>query len=256
MSDVLLEVENLSVGYGEGLVLTELSFSLQEGSSLAVLGHNGVGKSTLMLAIMGHLRPSTGKILFKSEDLESVVPFRRCRMGLAWVPQGREIFAPLTVEEHLLIAAVKGAWSPERIFKLFPGLAERRNNLGGQLSGGEQQMLAIARALVTNPDLLLLDEPLEGLAPVVAKRVAECIRTIVQSEGTSVVLIEQHSSFALEITRNALLLERGRLVFEGASSVLASDSEKLERYVGLRRTSARTPATGSPAAGEPSSAQR
>jgi branched-chain amino acid transport system ATP-binding protein len=254
MSDGLLQIENLSVGYGEGLVLTELSFSVQAGSSLAVLGRNGVGKSTLMLAIMGHLRPSTGKILFNGASLESVAPFRRCQKGLAWVPQGREIFGPLTVEEHLLIAAVKGAWSAERIFKLFPGLADRRNNLGTQLSGGEQQMLAIGRALVTNPKLLLLDEPLEGLAPVVARTVADCIRTIVRSEGTSVMLIEQHSSFALEITRNALLLERGRLVFEGASSALASDSEKLERYVGLRRTSVRTPVT--PGAGEPSSAQR
>jgi branched-chain amino acid transport system ATP-binding protein len=235
MSDVLLEVENLSVGYGEGVILSHFSFALRRGASLAVLGRNGVGKSTLMLALMGHLKPKAGKIILRGAELANIAPYRRCRLGLGWVPQGREIFAPLTVEEHLLIAAAKGRWTLKGVYELFPRLAERRHNLGSQLSGGEQQMLAIGRALVTNPDILLLDEPLEGLAPLVAQDVARCISELVDSEGMAAILVEQHASFALAATRDALILERGKVVYSGASAELAQDRPTLERFVGLRK---------------------
>ncbi len=232
----LLAIDTLSVGYGEGVILDGFSLSLVAGSSLAVLGRNGVGKSTLMLAVMGHLRPQVGTIRLRGEDITRLPPFRRCRSGIGWVPQGREVFAPLTVEEHLAIAAVRGSWTADRVYDLFPRLAERRRNFGNQLSGGEQQMLAIGRALVTNPQLLLLDESLEGLAPVVAQDVGQCITRLVEREGMSVILVEQHAGFALSLAREAVILERGRIVRHGASRDVMADSATLERYVGLRKS--------------------
>jgi len=226
------------VGYGEGIILNDLSLSLQQGSSLAVLGRNGAGKSTLMLALMGHLPPRSGLIRFRGENFTLLPPFRRCRGGIGWVPQGREVFAPLTVEEHLAIAAVRGSWTIARVYELFPRLAERRRNFGSQLSGGEQQMLAIGRALVTNPRLLLLDEPLEGLAPVIAQVVGECITQLVEREGMSVILVEQHAGFALTLTQDAVILERGAIVRRGTSRQILSDEAALERHVGLRRPAA------------------
>jgi branched-chain amino acid transport system ATP-binding protein len=240
MADVLLEIDRLTVGYGDGIVLSELSLSLEKGRSLAVLGRNGVGKSTLMLALAGHLAPKSGRIVLNGRALDGVAPFARCRLGIGWVPQGREVFAPLTVAENLLIAATKGLWSVPRVFELFPRLLERRQNFANQLSGGEQQMLAIGRALVTNPSLLLLDEPLEGLAPVVAQDVARCIARIVEEEGVSTILVEQHAGFALALAHDALIIERGVVVRRGPSAEIAEDQEALEQYVGIRKQKTRT----------------
>ncbi|MDH2346191.1 MULTISPECIES: ABC transporter ATP-binding protein [unclassified Bradyrhizobium] len=239
MADLLLEVQGLTVGYGDGIVLSDMSLSLERGRSLAVLGRNGVGKSTLMLAIAGHLAPRSGHILLSGQSLNRVPPFQRCRRGIGWVPQGRDVFAPLTVEENLLIAARKGPWTMRRVHDLFPRLLERRQNYAGQLSGGEQQMLAIARALVTNPAILLLDEPLEGLAPVVAQDVACCITEVVEKEGMSAILVEQHAGFALELAHEALIIERGRVVRSGTSAQIAADRDALELHVGMRKSTSR-----------------
>ena len=235
MTGPLLETEGLSVGYGEGIVINGLSLTIEAGGSLAVLGRNGAGKSTLMLAIAGHLVPQTGRIRFGGKDITTTPPHRRCRLGIGWVPQGREVFAPLSVEENLRIAATPGAWTIDRVYDLFPKLKERRTNFGNQLSGGEQQMLAIGRALVTNPRLLLLDEPLEGLAPVVAQDVARCITEITQGENMAVVLIEQHAGFALGLAQDAIILERGLAVRSGTSTAVAEDRDALEQFVGIRK---------------------
>lgn len=239
MADCLLEIRGLTVGYGDGVVLSDLSLSLQRGRSLAVLGRNGVGKSTLMLAIAGHLVPRSGTVLLDGQSLDDAPPFQRCRRGIGWVPQGRDVFAPLTVEENLLIAARKGPWTMCRVHELFPRLLERRRNYAGQLSGGEQQMLAIARALMTNPAVLLLDEPLEGLAPVVAQDVARCITEVVENEGMSAILVEQHAGFALELAHEALIIERGRVVRSGTSAQIAADRDALELHVGIRKSTSR-----------------
>jgi len=235
MTEPLLEIEGLDVGYGDGIVINGLSLTIEAGGSLAVLGRNGAGKSTLMLAIAGHLIPRAGRIRFGGKDITTTPPHRRCRLGIGWVPQGREVFAPLSVEENLRIAAAPGAWTIDRVYDLFPKLKERRVNFGNQLSGGEQQMLAIGRALVTNPRLLLLDEPLEGLAPVVAQDVARCITEITQSENMAVVLIEQHAGFALGLAQDAIILERGLAVRSGTSLAVAEDRDALEQFVGIRR---------------------
>ncbi len=235
MAEALLDIAGLTVGYGDGIVLSELSLTLQKGKSVAVLGRNGVGKSTLMLAIAGHLKPRSGRISLDGRAIDSVPAFMRTRNGIGWVPQGREVFAPLTVDENLSTAATRGAWSMQRVYDLFPRLRERRRNYANQLSGGEQQMLAIGRALMTNPKLLLLDEPLEGLAPVVAQDVARCIAQIVDKEGVSTILVEQHAGFALELAHDALIIERGVVVRRGPSAELARDQEALEKYVGIRK---------------------
>ncbi|MGY8634272.1 ABC transporter ATP-binding protein [Bradyrhizobium sp. 14AA] len=235
MTEPLLEIENLDVGYGEGVVIHDLSLTIARGGSLALLGRNGAGKSTLMLAIAGHLAPRKGRIRLGGNDITAMPPYLRCRTGIGWVPQGREVFAPLTVEENLRIAATRGAWTLDRVYELFPKLRERRANFGNQLSGGEQQMLAIGRALVTNPRLLLLDEPLEGLAPVVAQDVARCITGITQSESMAVVLIEQHAAFALALAQQAIIIERGLVARSGTSGAVAADRDALEQYVGIRK---------------------
>ena len=234
MAEALLEVAGLTAGYGEAIVLEDIGFSLAAGGSLAVLGRNGTGKSTLMLALMGHARYRAGSIRFRGEEIAAAPAWRRARRGLRWVPQEREVFASLTVEEHLLIGQSPGPWTRWRIYELFPRLAERRRNLGTQLSGGEQQMLAIARGLIANPTLMLLDEPLEGLAPVVVEEIAASIRRMLSEEGMSIVLVEQHAEFALGITRQAMILERGRVVYSGTSAALLADGATIDRYVGVR----------------------
>jgi branched-chain amino acid transport system ATP-binding protein len=234
-ADTLLHAESITAGYGEGIVLHEVDFTLNAGKSLAVLGRNGVGKSTLMLALLGHLPLRSGKIAMRGVDITSTLPHERVTAGLGWVPQGRECFPSLTVDEHLVIAARKGPWNRERVYELFPRLRERIKNMGNQLSGGEQQMLAIGRALMTNPAVLILDEPLEGLAPVIIAEVSNCLRRLVAEEGTTLILVEQRAAFALEMTADAIVLERGRIVHASTSAALAADEVLLDRVIGMRK---------------------
>lgn len=233
--NTLFSVSGLTAGYGDGLVLQDVSFEMPVGSSLAVLGRNGVGKSTLMLCLLGHLRLRSGHIALRGKEITKLQPHERTLAGLGWVPQGREMFPSLTVDEHLRIAARPGPWTRERVFQTFPRLAERRRNFGNQLSGGEQQVLAIGRALMSNPALLLMDEPLEGLAPVIVAEVAACIKRLIDEEGTSVILVEQHAKFALELTRDAVVLERGRIVYAAPSAELLTDEARLDAMIGVRR---------------------
>jgi branched-chain amino acid transport system ATP-binding protein len=235
LPDALLRVESVIAGYGEGIVLHEVGFKIAPGESLAVLGRNGVGKSTLMLCILGHLALRAGRIELGGADVSTAPPYARVTRGLGWVPQGRECFPSLTVDEHLTIATRPGPWNRERVYGLFPRLKERRKNMGNQLSGGEQQMLAIGRALMTNPALMILDEPLEGLAPVIVAEVSTCLRTLVHEEGTTLILVEQRAAFALEMTQSAIVLERGRVVHAGPSAALAADEALLDKTIGMRK---------------------
>jgi branched-chain amino acid transport system ATP-binding protein len=231
VSEPLLAVRELRAGYGDAVVLDGISLELAEGGSLAVLGRNGVGKSTLLLTLMGFTSVKRGAVSFAGRDITALAPHRRARLGLGWVAQEREIFPSLSVEENLTIAARHGPWNLKRVFGLFPRLAERRRNLGNQLSGGEQQMLAIARALMTNPRLLLLDEPLEGLAPIIVEELAGSLANL---EGMATILVEQHTEVALSLTQDAIVIERGRIVHRARSADFARDTETLERYVGLK----------------------
>ena len=206
---------------------------LPAGGSLAVLGRNGVGKSTLLLTIMGYTRLHRGSITWEGKDISRLPPHRRARLGIGWVAQEREIFPSLSVEENLGVAARPGSWDLARVYALFPRLKERRANMGNQLSGGEQQMLAVARALMTNPKVLLLDEPLEGLAPIIVEELAQALANL---EGMATLLVEQHAEIALSLTREALVIERGRLAHRGPSAELARNEALLERFVGVQQT--------------------
>ena len=234
MAEALLSLSDIRAGYGAGIVLDGVSFDLPEHGSLAVLGRNGVGKSTLILTIMGYTQIGRGRIRWRGEDITGYAPHRRARAGIGWVAQEREIFSTLTVEENLTVASREGRWNLSAVYDLFPRLAERRRNLGNQLSGGEQQMLAIARALMTNPALLLLDEPLEGLAPIVVEELAAAIRRMTSESGDAFILVEQHADVALSLTQSALVIERGRVVHHGASANLLADQAALDRLIGLR----------------------
>jgi len=234
MAEPLIAVADVRAGYGSAVVLDGVSFALPEHGSLAVLGRNGVGKSTLMLTIMGYTQIARGRIAWRGDDITRRAPHRRALAGIGWVAQEREIFTTLTVEENLNVAARAGRWDLSAVYDLFPRLAERRRNLGNQLSGGEQQMLAIARALMTNPALLLLDEPLEGLAPIVVEELAAAIRRMASEDSMAFILVEQHADIALSLTRNAIVLERGRIVYNGASASLLADHAALDRLIGLR----------------------
>ena len=230
---MLLELRGVQAGYGDAVVLDDVSLALPDGGSLAVLGRNGVGKSTLLLTVMGMTRVFRGEIFFRGTDVTSLPPHARARLGLGWVAQEREIFPSLSVEENLLVAARPGQWGLRKIYELFGRLEERRNNMGNQLSGGEQQMLAIARALMTNPALLLLDEPLEGLAPIVVDELAVSLQKL-KDDGTAFVLVEQHTELALSLASEALVIERGTVVHRARSADFAQDAATLERYVGLK----------------------
>jgi branched-chain amino acid transport system ATP-binding protein len=227
----LLELKDVRAGYGDAVVLDGVSLELAEKGSLAVLGRNGVGKSTLLLTIMGYTNLKRGAVYWRGQDISRLAPHRRARLGIGWVAQEREIFPSLSVEENLTVAARPGAWGLKKIYDLFPRLAERRTNMGNQLSGGEQQMLAIARALMTNPALLLLDEPLEGLAPIIVEELANALKNL---DGMATVLVEQHAGIALELTQDALVVERGAVVHRARSADFARDAQTLERYVGLK----------------------
>jgi branched-chain amino acid transport system ATP-binding protein len=234
----LLALNDISAGYGPAVVLEDISFELPGDGSLAVLGRNGVGKTTLLLTIMGYTRVGRGRIIWRGEDMMRMPPHRRARAGIGWVAQEREIFSSLTIEENLTVAARDGHWNLAAVYDLFPRLAERRRNLGRQLSGGEQQMLAIARALMTNPVLLLLDEPLEGLAPIVVEELAEAIRRMTERQHTAFILVEQQAEIALALTQDAIVIERGRIVHRAKSTDLLADHATLDRLIGLKLSEA------------------
>jgi branched-chain amino acid transport system ATP-binding protein len=234
MAEPLLRLEGVTAGYGDAVVLHGVSLDIPEHGSLAVLGRNGVGKSTLLLTIMGYTQMRAGHVFWRGQDISRLTPNRRALAGIGWVAQEREIFPSLSVEENLTVAARPGVWTLDSIYRMFPRLAERRRNMGNQLSGGEQQMLAIARALMTNPSLLLLDEPFEGLAPVIVEELIKAINLLLADRKIAIVLVEQHTEVALELTRDAAVLERGAVAHRAPSAELVHDTATLERLVGLR----------------------
>jgi len=229
----LLAVDGLTAGYGASIVLEDVSLALDEGDSLALLGRNGVGKTTLLTTLMGLTRVHRGALRWRGSDLAAVSTYRRAQAGLGWVPQERYMWPSLTIEEHLTSVARPGRWTLGKLYDIFPRLEERRANLGNQLSGGEQQMLAIARALVVNPRLLLLDEPMEGLAPIIVQDLMKVIRTLQDEGGMALIVVEQHAKLALSLTRNALVLDRGRVVHRSRSADLLGDPDTLHRLVGV-----------------------
>jgi branched-chain amino acid transport system ATP-binding protein len=227
----MLELNGVRAGYGEAVVLEDVSLAVPADGRLAVLGRNGVGKSTLLMTIMGYTRLHAGSIVFQGRDITALPPHKRAQLGIGWVAQEREIFPSLSLEENLTVAARPGRWTLDAVYRLFPRLKERCANMGNQLSGGEQQMLAIARALMTNPALLLLDEPLEGLAPIIVEELAHALGNL---QGMTTVLVDPHTEIALSLTEDAVLIERGRIAHRARSADLARDSATLERLVGLK----------------------
>ena len=230
----LLEVDEVRAGYGAASVLHGIGLRLAAGRSMAVLGRNGMGKTTLLNTLIGVTRHQGGSIRLGGLELSRLSPERRAASGIGWVPQERNIFRSLTVEENLTAVARPGQWSVARVYALFPRLAERRRNRGDQLSGGEQQMLAIGRALMANPVLLLLDEPTEGLAPVIVGEVMTALVRII-GEGMSALVVEQHAQRILRVTDEAVILDRGRIVHGGASAGLRADGATLDRYLGVSK---------------------
>ena len=229
----LVALDGVTAGYGASVVLEDVSLALEEGDSLALLGRNGVGKTTLLVTLMGLTRVHRGALRFRGAPLNRVPTYRRAQSGIGWVPQERYMWPSLTIEEHLTAVARPGRWNVAKIYALFPRLAERRRNFGNQLSGGEQQMLAIARALVLNPALLLLDEPMEGLAPIIVQELMKVIAGLVDEGTMTVVVVEQHAKLALSITRNAIALDRGRVVHRAPSEALLADAATLHRLVAV-----------------------
>lgn len=231
MADALT-VFNLRAGYGETVIVEDIAFSLPERGSLAVLGRNGVGKTTLLATIMGRTTWHGGEIKCRGVNIEKLPIYERCRAGIGYVPQTREIFPSLSVEENLQVAeGGNGAWTIERIYDLFPNLGNRRRNRGNQLSGGEQQMLSIGRALMGNPSILLMDEPFEGLAPIIIEAILKAVERLIREEALAVILVEQHAKMALRVTDNALVMSRGRIIHSGASATLLADEDLLGRLV-------------------------
>jgi branched-chain amino acid transport system ATP-binding protein len=232
MSDALV-LDKVRAGYGETVVLEDVAFSLPERGSLAVLGRNGVGKTTLLATIMGHTTFHAGSIEFGGRRIEAMPVYERSRIGIGFVPQAREIFPSLTVEENLTVAGRPGRWTLERVYDLFPRLKERRSHWGNQISGGEQQMLAIGRALMGNPSLLLMDEPLEGLAPIIVEMLLAALQRLIREDALAVVLVEQHAKLALKVTQRALVLNRGRVAYDGPSAELLADPQRLTTLVAV-----------------------
>jgi branched-chain amino acid transport system ATP-binding protein len=229
----LLALDKVTAGYGESVVLESISFAMQEGDSLALLGRNGVGKTSLLVTLMGLTQLHGGTIRWRGTDIARMSTHKRAHAGLGWVPQERFMFPSLTVEEHLTVVARPGQWDLKKVYEIFPRLQERRANMGNQLSGGEQQMLAIARALMVNPSLLLLDEPMEGLAPIIVQELMRVIRRLVSDMGMSVIVVEQHARLALSLTQRAIVLDRGRIVHASDSASLMQDKETLSRLVAV-----------------------
>jgi len=235
----LLSIENLSAGYGEAVVLANVSLSLAEGEALALPGRNGMGKTTLINTIVGVTRYLDGRIALEGVDITKLRPDQRAHIGIGWVPQERNIFKSLTVEKNLTAVARPGRWTPDKVYALFPRLAERRDNLGHQLSGGEQQMLAVGRALVLNPRVMLLDEPLEGLAPILVEELLAALRRVIREEGVAAIVVEQNAKKILGVTDRAIILERGTVVHSADSATLLRDRAALEAHLGVTDTGPR-----------------
>ena len=228
----LLQLDHLSAGYGAARVLSSLSLKLDDGQSLALLGRNGTGKTTLINTLIGLTTLQGGRIRLSGHDITAMPAEQRAHAGIGWVPQERNIFRSLTVEENMTAISRSGPWTLARVYKLFPRLEERRQNLGNQLSGGEQQMLAIGRALVLNPRLVLLDEPTEGLAPIIVDEVLRALRTIAREEGLSMIIVEQKAQKILSFTDQAIILDRGQIVHQSDSATLRKDTNILELHLG------------------------
>jgi branched-chain amino acid transport system ATP-binding protein len=231
----LLRVEGLRSGYGEAVVVQDISLVLEQGQSLALLGRNGTGKTTLLNTLVGVTRRHAGRITLAGQDITVMASHLRAAAGIGWVPQERNIFKSLTVGENLTAVARPGPWTVQRAYEMFPRLAERRSNMGNQLSGGEQQMLAVARALVLNPKLLLLDEPLEGLAPLIVEELLRSIARVVRDEGMSAIIVEQNPRMILPITQRAVVLDRGAVVHQGLSAELLTDRDQLDRWLAVAK---------------------
>jgi branched-chain amino acid transport system ATP-binding protein len=229
----LLVLDKVTAGYGNSIVLEDINLTMREGESVALLGRNGVGKTSLLITLMGLTQLHGGSIHWDGQDIARVPTYKRSHAGLGWVPQERYMFPSLTVEEHLTVVARPGEWDLTKIYQVFPRLLERKNNMGNQLSGGEQQMLAIARALMTNPRILLLDEPMEGLAPIIVQDLMRVIGGLIKDKGMSVIIVEQHARLALSLTQRAIVLDRGRIVHASDSASLLADNDKLDHLVAV-----------------------
>jgi branched-chain amino acid transport system ATP-binding protein len=233
MADRALALDNVRAGYGETVVLEDIRLALGASETISIIGRNGVGKTTLLATIMGHTTLHGGRVLLQDKDLSNLPTYRRVSAGLGYVPQEREIFPSLTLRENLEVAIRPGPWTMQTVFELFPRLAERADNRGNQLSGGEQQMLAIGRALIGNPTVLLMDEPSEGLAPVIVEELALAVKGLTQASGLATVLVEQNSRLALDIAPRAVVMDRGRIVYDGPSDALRNDPAELEVLIGV-----------------------
>jgi branched-chain amino acid transport system ATP-binding protein len=233
MADAALELDGVSAGYGETVVLEDIRLALGEGETLSIIGRNGVGKTTLLATVMGHNTLHGGDVRLHGKTIARLPPHRRNWAGLGYVPQEREVFPSLTLRENLEVAARPGAWTIDKVFGLFPRLAERQRNRGNQLSGGEQQMLAIARALIGNPSVVLMDEPSEGLAPVIVEELARAVKRLAATEGLTMIVVEQNTRLALDISPRTAVMDRGRIVFDGPSEELKRDPETLHRLIGV-----------------------
>ncbi len=229
----LLELDGVSAGYGETVVLEDLRLAIAAGESVSLIGRNGVGKTTLLATVMGHTNLHGGRLKLAGDDISATPTHRRARAGLGYVPQEREIFPSLTVRENLEVAARPGHWTLAGVFALFPRLHERQTNHGNQLSGGEQQMLAIGRALVGNPRLVLMDEPSEGLAPVIVEELARVLYRLRESEGLTLLLVEQNLRLALDLSPRTVVMDRGRIVYDGESAHLRRDRAALDALIGV-----------------------
>jgi branched-chain amino acid transport system ATP-binding protein len=237
--DKALAFRAVSAGYGETVVLEEVNLALAPGECISIIGRNGVGKTTLLATAMGHTTLHKGEVMLGTRSLNRVPVHARALMGLGFVPQEREIFPSLTVRENLEIAARPGHWTQARVFEMFPNLRDRLNNMGNQLSGGEQQMLSIARALLTNPTVLLMDEPTEGLAPVIVEALTAVLVRLRAESGLSIILVEQNSRVALAFSERTVVMSKGRIVYDAGSAALRNDPEKLAGLVGISETTTR-----------------
>jgi branched-chain amino acid transport system ATP-binding protein len=229
----VLELRQVSAGYGETVVIEQIDLALAPGECISIIGRNGVGKTTLLATIMGQTVLHAGDIVFGGQKLNRIPCYRRALAGIGFVPQEREIFPSLTVRENLDVAARPGHWTPSRVFELFPRLKERLDNAGNQLSGGEQQMLAIARSLLTNPTILLMDEPTEGLAPILVESLSAVLSKLRIESGLSIVLVEQNSRVALSFSPRTVILDKGRIVYDGESTPLREDADRLAKLIGI-----------------------